>query len=202
MAEEQTPATIDSIIGRIQEEIGRSKQCADGHSASGLVVARAGAGLPPLTDLFAAEQALAKAQQTWRIGGQLPTMHRLTGLKRFLAAFAGKIFLRVSQLFTRDQREFNLAAMAALQAVISAIRTQSSQWDNQFATGAAQTVAAASAKADLLADRVAALAQELAILRDQLAALPASGLGDRVGEPDAPIDAPSRKTLGADGSST
>ena len=202
MAEDPTPASIDSIIGRIQEEIGRRKQRANGHSAPGLTSARAGAGLPPLTDLIAAEQALARAQQTWRIGEQLPDMRRLTGLRRRLAALAGKIFLRLSQLFTRDQREFNLAAMSALQAVISAIRAHSSQWDNHLATGAAQTAAEAAGKTDLLADRVAALAQELATVRDQLAALQASGLGDRVGKLDARIDELTQKTLGAEGSST
>ncbi len=201
MAEEQTPASIDSIIGRIQEEIGRRKQRENGHSAPGSA-ARAGPSLLPLPDLIAAEQALAKAQQTCRIGEQLPTMHRLTGLRRRLATSAGKLFLRWSQLFTRDQREFNLAVMAAVQAVISAIRAQSSQWDDQLATGAAQTAAAAGAKTDLLADRVAALAQELAMVRDQLAALPGSGLGDRVGKLDARIDDLTQKTPGAEGSGT
>ena len=122
MAEEPTPASIDSIIGRIQDEIGRRKQRSNGASSPG--PARTSGGQGP-TDLIAADQALAKLNQTWRVGEQLPPMHRLSGLTRRLAAFAGRIFLRMSQLFTRDQREFNQAAMTGLQAVMSYGRSQS-----------------------------------------------------------------------------
>ena len=187
MPSETQPASIDSIIGRIQEEIGRRKRRANGHSAPGLVVARAGAGLPPPTDLIAADQALAKAQQTWRVGEQLPPMHRLTGLKRRLAAFAGKVFLRLSQLFTRDQREFNLAAMTGLQAVVSAIRAQSARWDNHLAEVLAPLVAQRS----LLAEQLTQLSEHVARAHPNL--------DDRVGKLDARINDLTEKTLGGDG---
>src|SRR5947207_112426 len=110
MAEETRPASIDSIIGRIQEEIGRRKSV-NGNSAPPFAISKPGGSMPPPPELAAAERALGKAEQTWRVGEQVPPMRRQSGPKRLIAQLVGKIVIRLAQLFTRDQREFNQATM-------------------------------------------------------------------------------------------
>jgi O-antigen chain-terminating methyltransferase len=128
------PTSIDSIIGRIQEEIGRRKS-ANGSTppAAPAFVVRGAGPLPSPPELSVADQALARLVQTWRVGEELPPMHRQKGLKRRLAAMVGKLVLRLGQIFTREQREFNHATMAALEALTASVRSQSSRWDARLA---------------------------------------------------------------------
>ncbi|NPV74723.1 MAG: hypothetical protein HPY89_13325, partial [Pelotomaculum sp.] len=72
------------------------------------------------------ENALFMAKQVSQVGTRLPAMHTFRGWKRKIAQFVGKIYLRVSQVITRDQRAFNesiLVAVYSLQEIIKQIES-------------------------------------------------------------------------------
>lgn len=76
------------------------------------------------------ENAISMAEQVSQVGAQLPGMHTFKGWTRRIALFAAKIYLRVSQVITRDQRAFNgsvLAAVNSLQEVTKYIYDESQQ---------------------------------------------------------------------------
>jgi len=120
MADNPAPGSIDKIIGKIQEELARRK----GPAAP--PVQPAPAAEPPNARLEAFNESLAKAEQLWRVGDHLPPMHETKGVKRMLAVPAANAFLRLSQLITRDQREFNQAVLGALQVLAGTLQDRRS----------------------------------------------------------------------------
>jgi O-antigen chain-terminating methyltransferase len=61
------------------------------------------------------DRALGQAAEHWAIGTQVPPMHKLRGVVRRVATPAAKALLRLAQLITRDQRDFNGSVLQALQ---------------------------------------------------------------------------------------
>lgn len=70
------------------------------------------------------DRALAQAAEHWEVGAEVPPMHKLRGLVRSVATPAAKAVLRVAQLVTRDQRDFNGAVLQALQQLRGLIAGQ------------------------------------------------------------------------------
>src|ERR1700737_2519203 len=99
---------VDEIMQRIQEKVRLRREHA--------VPRQAGTGAPVPADSLIFNQLLAQARDTAQVGVNVPPMSRTHGLKRRLAAAVAKAFLRLAQLITRDQRAFNQAVVAALQA--------------------------------------------------------------------------------------
>src|SRR5258708_816566 len=56
-------------------------------------------------------ELLARARETSQMGAALPPMSRVSGIKRVFALAVAKVFLRIAQLITRDQRAFNQAVL-------------------------------------------------------------------------------------------
>jgi len=63
-----------------------------------------------------------RAGEAWNVGERLPEMSRWRGALRGLALPAARLFLRMAQLVTRDQREFNDATVGALRELAAAAR--------------------------------------------------------------------------------
>jgi len=100
---------VDEIMQRIQEKVRLRREHA--------VPRQPGTGAPVPADSLIFNQLLAQARDTAQVGLNVPPMSRTHGLKRKLAASVAKAFLRLAQLITRDQRTFNQAVVAALQAL-------------------------------------------------------------------------------------
>ncbi len=110
---------LDELMEKIRTEVSRRK--AGASTASG--------GLPdvslvdrPLYNSSAGkwlqvENALSMAEQVSHVGTRLPGMHTFQGWKRKIALFVGNMYLRISQVITRDQRAFNGSILAALRSL-------------------------------------------------------------------------------------
>lgn len=92
---------VDRLMERVQAEARSRSGSAKG--ARSTVRAASSQGWAAL------DRELARAQETQNVGGALPPMSRLTGLRRLAAMQLAKGFLRLAQLITRDQRDFNQA---------------------------------------------------------------------------------------------
>lgn len=66
-------------------------------------------------------EAIAAAQMHAEVGAELPPMHRMQGWRRSLATAFGKMVLRISQVFTRDQRAFNAAIISSLRLIDASV---------------------------------------------------------------------------------
>jgi hypothetical protein len=99
---------VDEIMRRIQEKVRLRRE--------------SGADARPAAD--AAEswrtinQLLDQADEFAPVGINLPMMSHTRGLRRMLAIPVARIFLRLAQLITRDQRAFNEAVVASLRAQV------------------------------------------------------------------------------------
>ena len=109
-----------------------------------------------LGDWQPAEDVLARARQFAQVGAALPPMTRLSGLKRAIAGGVAKAFLRVAQLITRDQREFNLAVLEVLRSLYERSRATAAQ----IAALRAELAAARAEARRTIADLEAAEARE------------------------------------------
>lgn len=102
---------VDELMHRIQEEVRKRRKPPGSTESSG----------PPLSlehdDWRPLDDAFARAQRHAAVGVAVPPMSRLSGLKRAVAAQVAKGFLRIAQLITREQREFNLATLQILRAL-------------------------------------------------------------------------------------
>jgi O-antigen chain-terminating methyltransferase len=105
---------VDDIMRRIQEKIRLRPEPAAIRQEPRAAFAP-GASAPDSSRMI--NQLLVQAQELARVGMTLPPMSRMRGLKRTLATQVAKIFLRLAQLVTRDQRAFNEAVVAALRAI-------------------------------------------------------------------------------------
>ncbi len=111
---------VDEIMQRIQEKI-RLRRDQDAPTQLG-----AGAqGAADSSLMF--NQLLAQVRDTAQVGVSLPPMSRTHGLKRTVATLVAKVFLRLAQLITREQRAFNQAVAAALQALVERLAHDSAQ---------------------------------------------------------------------------
>jgi SAM-dependent methyltransferase len=71
-----------------------------------------------------AQRAVGAAEQHVLAGSRMPPMHSLSALARAIVRPFVKAFLRLSQLFMREQQSFNVETVRALQAVTDATRGQ------------------------------------------------------------------------------
>ena len=111
---------VDELMQRIQEKIRLRR---DQH-----VPTQVGAGAQGATDLsLMFNQLLAQVRDTAEVGVSLPPMSRTHGLKRSVATLVAKVFLRLAQLITREQRAFNQAVAVALQALVERLAHDSAQ---------------------------------------------------------------------------
>ncbi len=144
---------VDEIMQRIQEKVRlRREQAAPPQVGTGASV--------PADSSLMLNQLLAQARDLAQVGVNLPPMSRTHGLKRSLATLVAKVFLRVAQLITRDQRAFNQAVVATLQAL-----------NERLAHDSAQT----AHRVDELLAKIAAVTQELTPRFVELEAEAASG---------------------------
>jgi O-antigen chain-terminating methyltransferase len=132
---------VDELIERIQEEVRARRKARTPTAGSTAPISIEHADWRPL------DEAFARAQRHAAVGVAVPAMKRLAGLKRAVAAQVAKGFLRVAQLITRDQREFNLAALQILRALTEAPR----DFTLQIAALRAELTAARATIADLQA---------------------------------------------------
>ena len=102
---------VDELIERIQDEVRARRKARTPADDSAAPISIENADWRPL------DEAFARAQRHAAVGVAVPAMRRLAGLKRAVAARVAKGFLRVAQLVTRDQREFNLATLHILRAL-------------------------------------------------------------------------------------
>ncbi|WP_194174803.1 methyltransferase domain-containing protein [Desulfofundulus thermobenzoicus] len=121
---------MDEIMERIREEIRRRRQQTS---------------VPPGNEVLSPDQemiynnnfinkwvqlesALQAAEQVSQVGTRLPGMYTFRGWRRKIATFAGNVFLRLSQVITRDQRAYNtsvLNAIRSMEQVLKDMETQS-----------------------------------------------------------------------------
>jgi SAM-dependent methyltransferase len=146
---------VDDIMQRIQEKVRQRHE----HPAAPRLGGPAAPG-----EALGFKDLLAQARDNAQIGMNLPAMTRTQGLKRALATPVAKLFLRIAQLITRDQRVFNQAVLTALQSL-----------HDQLARSAADAAARADRSAAVLAQANASLSQRLEALEAQLRAAQEEG---------------------------
>ena len=101
---------VDEIMQRIQEKVRlRQAQSAPANGAP---------SPSPAQSPLVFNQLLAQARDSAEVGVTVPPMTRIRGLKRAIAAWVAKIFLRLAQLITRDQRVFNRSIVAMIDALV------------------------------------------------------------------------------------
>jgi SAM-dependent methyltransferase len=98
----------EALLARVRETMKHSVAGPSGLSAP---VASGRAVSARLQEL---DRALARASESWAVGTRVPPMHKLKGLFRMVATPAAKAILRMAELVTRDQRDFNEAMLHAL----------------------------------------------------------------------------------------
>jgi FkbM family methyltransferase len=69
------------------------------------------------------EDSLIRAGKVHAVGENLPPMTQQRGVQRPLAIIVARMFLRVAQTITRDQREFNYSLLIVLRALHNRIRS-------------------------------------------------------------------------------
>jgi SAM-dependent methyltransferase len=157
---------VDAIMQRIQEKIRLRKEAP----------ASAPSAPPPALmqapDSSVVTQKIAQARDSAQVGLALPPMSRTHGVARLFAQPLAKAFLRVAQLVTRDQRQFNAAAVDALQTLFNdqgARQTAQAARDAQAAQDLDRARREADAGRHELAAKIDALAAKAAALEAQLA---------------------------------
>ena len=116
---------VDDIMRRIQEKVSLRREVPPA-APDGTPLPALESGVPVESTLVV-RQHLMQARQFADIGVAVPAMTRTHGIKRKIAGFVAKVFLRIAQLITRDQRLFNLEVLAALQAFIDRMTEQNAQ---------------------------------------------------------------------------
>ena len=92
---DKPPIDVDQIMARIRERLRARReagQTQQGRDATG-----------PL------EKAFSIALKNAQVGVSLPLMYRQSGVKRTLATLVARLFLRLAQLITQNERIFNEA---------------------------------------------------------------------------------------------
>jgi len=104
---------VDEIMQRIQEKV-RARRQGGPRTSDDTSTVTIDPGLPGST---AVEEVFARAHQVADAGAAVPPMTRLRGPTRALAGGVAKVFLRIAQIITRDQRTFNHAALDLLRTL-------------------------------------------------------------------------------------
>src|SRR5258707_433041 len=146
---------VDEVMQRIQEKV-RLRQQEPAPRQLGSAT--------PADSRLIFSQVLGELRDNAQVGTRVPPMTRTHGLKRSLAAPVAKTFLRLAQLIPRNQRAFNQAAIAAVQAVIERLERDSAQ---------------RATRLDDLGAKTAALVQRFSELEAKIAALDADAAGAR-----------------------
>ena len=102
---------VEEVMRRIQEEVRARRDPRPASDCAPVPAPLEVEGWHPLDEMF------ARAEQHAHLGVEVPPMSRLTGLQRTFAVGVAKAFLRIAQLITRDQREFNLATLQILRSL-------------------------------------------------------------------------------------
>jgi hypothetical protein len=110
---------VDDIMRRIQEKVRIA--------AAYPVDAPPPEASLPTQSLLSIGPHLARAREHAQVGVVVPPMTRTTGFKRAVATRVANLFLRVAQLITRDQREFNDAIVTTSQAFLDRLAQQSAE---------------------------------------------------------------------------
>lgn len=114
---------IDELMQGIREEV-RRRRAQDAKHAS---EANPAGQAPTPANGNVVDEVLAAAQEVHGVGLSLPPMTRQRGIKRKLAIVIARLFLRVAQIITRDQRVFNNASLAALRALHGGLKGQAAR---------------------------------------------------------------------------
>src|SRR6266849_5352377 len=145
---------VDDIMQRIQEKVRLRREVAATNSKppAGPPLASA-----PADSSLAINQMLVEAQELAQVGNTLPPMSRTRGLKRVFAIAVAKVFLRLAQLITRDQRAFNQAVVAGLRAFFDRLGREVSAAREELV-----------AKTGSIAQEMAGLSQRVGQQREEL----------------------------------
>lgn len=142
---------VDQLMQRIQDKVRQRREAAPTEQLPAL------AADPAPDAAMKLNQLIAQARDFGQVGVNVPPMFRTAGLKRLVAAPIAKLFLRLAQLITRDQRAYNdtlLAVIAALQERMA----QDAARAEQAAAQVSREVAAARADLD---GKIAHVARDL-----------------------------------------
>ena len=149
---------VDDIMRRIQEKIRLRQESTVGRQGP------RGAAAPRSVAaewFWTIRDLLNQAQDLAPVGDNLPPMSRMRGLQRAVATPLAKIFLRVAQLITRDQRRFNQVVVAALQALLDRL-IQDGARDAQVADQLTREVGGLASRLTELEARLAVMDQRAA----------------------------------------
>ena len=83
-----------------------------------------------------AHRAIGEAERFTEVGSTLPPMSAISGLRRLVAVPVGRLILRLSQLFLRDQRSFNVETIAALRTLADTLGTHVRDVESRLAATA------------------------------------------------------------------
>jgi FkbM family methyltransferase len=101
----------------IREEV-RWKRAQTARLSDSPSVARTSAPL----DSTAIDEVLNSADRVHAIGQNLPPMKRQSGVRRLFAVMTARGFLRLAQIITRDQREFNSSLLLVVRSICDRVR--------------------------------------------------------------------------------
>jgi SAM-dependent methyltransferase len=125
----------EALLARVKETV---KSAGTGPLAHAAPVASGRAFSGTLQEI---DRALARASEHWAVGAHVPPMHNLKGLLRKLATPAAKGMLRMAQLITRDQRDFNEAVLHAIRQVREVLPAQLGELKRTLVLEAQQSAA-------------------------------------------------------------
>ncbi len=134
---------VEDLMQRIQEKVRLRRERAPASPSAP----------PPTQSSIHLNQLVSQARDTAQVGLAVPAMSRTHGLKRALATPIAKLFLRVAQLVTRDQRAFNQTVVAALQAILEGLQRMADR-QAEDASRAASLVKDAEAKFTPVTQRI------------------------------------------------
>ncbi|MDO8478771.1 MAG: hypothetical protein Q7W02_21745 [Candidatus Rokubacteria bacterium] len=115
--------TIDELMQGIREEVRLRRAQGAKHASEANPAGQA----PTPANGGVVDEVLTAAQEVHGVGLSLPSMTRQQGIKRGLAIVIARLFLRVAQIITRDQRVFNNASLAALRALHGGLKAQAAR---------------------------------------------------------------------------
>lgn len=140
---------VDKLMQGIREEVRRKR----GQHGMNVSKVNPAAEVRFTIDTMAIDEALRNAETVHSVGLSLPPMTRQSGIRRKVAMLIARLFLRVAQIITRDQRVFNHSSLTALRALHNSLKVLD------------EGLAAARGEE---ATRVQGLEQRLAAVRDEV----------------------------------
>ena len=176
MLDVQNPEiNVEDIMRRIQDKVRQRQEAAAAQPI--LQAVRPAESSLPAQSVETIDLHLAQAREFSQVGATLPSMSETHGLKRALAGPIAKVFLRVAQLITRDQRQFNQSILGALQALRQAFADGLGQQAAETAQLGARlnlevrATQELSGQTDALGRNLSAVAREVSAAAQDLGAL-------------------------------